>query len=495
MPLPVALERNALRRGTIAAWLVLLATARCTFPDYNLLPDAVGGSGASSGQGGQPTSGTGASSGSGGAGASSGAGGSSQGGAIDLPGGAPSTAGAPETAGGAPECAPEQWPIEHCAGGCLHRYPDHCFDTKLNADEIALNCGGSCQPCTNEPCTLAADCLSGQCLAGATDSSTCYAPLSIHYTAHEQNASVSSVAWSIKLSNNEPTGGEAYDFRDIKLRYYFRRSDIVEPLVVRATQSNLRLDNGQTRELKQTSWSIERTEAAAGVAYDAYVEVSFDESGQFFPGDSIDLYQQMLTGDTSNSNFDQRANYSFTTELDSEFLHISVLYQGRLVWGLEPRPANPRSCFLRGVNFNGPAVTVAGRAWQSSMQANVAPGGGSGVSQGGALFPPASAGLSTMMQTAFRLSAGAELSLPVANGSYLVFLYAVSPGSDATASSFTVQGTEPPSGSKFRSQAADGGQAWARMGPFRVDVTDATLRLGVTEGAINFAGLELWYPD
>jgi hypothetical protein len=129
------------------------------------------------------------------------------------------------------------------------------------------------------------------------------------------------------------------------------------------------------------------------------------------------------------------------------------------------------------------------------MQANVAPGGGSGVSQSATLFPPAAGGLAAMMQTAFQLKADAELSVPTDNGSYLMFFYAVSPGNDGSPSSFTVQGEEPPSASKFRSQAAAGGQAWARMGPFRVNVTDGSVRVGVSAGSINVAGLELWYPD
>jgi hypothetical protein len=229
--------------------------------------------------------------------------------------------------------------------------------------------------------------------------------------------------------------------------------------------------------------------------YDAYVEVGFDDPRKFYPGDSVELYQQMLTGDTSSSNFDQLANYSFAAASGAPNLHVVVTYQDHVIWGLEPRPANPRQCFARGVNLNGPKVTIAGNAWESSMDADVMPGGGTGVSQGGALFPPASGGLSTMMQSAFKLSAGNELNLKVDNGRYLLYLYAVSPGNDSMPSVFTVQGEEPLATSKFRSQASDGGQAWARMGPFRVDVTDATLRVGVSTGAVSFAGLELWYPD
>jgi hypothetical protein len=85
--------------------------------------------------------------------------------------------------------------------------------------------------------------------------------------------------------------------------------------------------------------------------------------------------------------------------------------------------------------------------------------------------------------------------LPVDNGTYLAFAYATSPNSDGAASVFTVQGVEPDVGSEFRAQTVEGGPAWARLGPFRIDVTDSKLTLGVKKGAVSFAGIELWYPE
>lgn len=484
-------DRRALGRLGLGG-VLLLATARCTFPEYETAPSSGGTSAAEAGVGATSNAGSAL----GGAGAR---GGAETGGTSILPAdGGGGVAGASEPTGGSagdPECAAEQFPVEHCAPGCLQRYPDHCYDGTQSSDELDVDCGGSCQRCTNEKCLVDSDCLSGKCAPDANAELHCYAPLGLLYTAHELNPSVSTTAWSLKLTNNEAPGGKRFAFKGIKLRYYFERAAAVEPLLMPATQSNLRLAEGQTQELSKTTWTIERTEAVPGVVYDAYVEVGFDDAGEFFPGDSIDLYQQLLTGDPSSSNFDQRAHYSYGKSNEAPSLHIAVLYAGQLVWGLEPRPANPRSCFYRGVNLNGPAVTVNDNAWQSSTQANVAPGGGSGVSQSTTLFPPATSGLSTMMQTAYRLNAGAELGVPTDNGTYLMFFYAVSPGNDGTPSRFTVQGVEPTGPSKFRSQAAAGGQAWARIGPFRVNVTDGNVRLGVSAGSIDVAGLELWYPD
>lgn len=496
MPQPSGQQRAVLRRDRRAlgrlglGGALLLATARCTFPEYETAP--AGGTSAAE-------AGVGATSSVGGATGGMGARGGADTGGTILPGnGGSGTAGAPEPTGGAngdPECAPEQFPVEHCAASCLHRYPDHCYDGTQTGDEVDVDCGGSCQRCTNEKCNVDADCLSGKCVADESAELHCYAPLRVLHTAHDLTANVSTTAWSLKLINDEAVGGKRFALKDIKLRYYFQHAGVVEPLIVPATQSNLRLADGQAQELPKTTWTIERTEAAAGVVYDAYVEVGFGETGELFPGDSVQLYQQLLSGDTANSNFDQRAHYSFSKANNSPSLHIGVFYAGQLVWGLEPRPANPRSCFFRGVNLNGPAVTVSGNAWQSSTEANVAPGSGLGVSQASTPFPAVTGGLATMMQTAFQLKAGAELSVPTDNGSYLLFFYAVSPGDEGTPSTFTVQGEEPVSASKFRAQAAATGQAWARLGPFRVNVTDGSVRVGVSAGSINVAGLELWYPD
>jgi hypothetical protein len=256
----------------------------------------------------------------------------------------------------------------------------------------------------------------------------------------------------------------------------------------------LLLQSGESRALEKTSWTIEREEHLQDAAYDAYVEVGFGDTAQLFSGDHVELYQQMLTGDPSSSLFDQRANYSFTDQPNVPWLHLTLYYQGKLLWGLEPPPIHPRACLARAVNLNGPALAIAGRSFQSATDAQVT-SNGTDASQPSAPFPPASVGVTTLLQTVTSLQAGSELQLPTENATYLVYLYATSLTNDENPSTFTLQGSEPDLTREFRSQTADGGQAWARMGPFRVDVTTGTLTLGVTGGTIAFAGIELWYPE
>jgi hypothetical protein len=111
-------------------------------------------------------------------------------------------------------------------------------------------------------------------------------------------------------------------------------------------------------------------------------------------------------------------------------------------------------------------------------------------------MPAVTGTLATMLQTATRLETDHVLTLPTDNGTYLAYLYATSPNNDSAASTLTVQGVEPESSSKFFSRTGDNGtQPWARLGPFRVDITTGKLTIAVTGGAISFTGIELWYPE
>jgi hypothetical protein len=471
------LARTAVPLGAaLALW-----SAHCTFPNYDT-SDPVAGAGGVGGVGG--TAGTGTI-----AGSSIGAGGS-LGGTPDMGDGG--MAGSGEVV--PPECRGEQWPVDLCAESCLKRYPDHCYDGDVDADqgELDRDCGGPCQACALGVCTQAEDCLSGVCdeLEGE-----CQAPLALNFTAHEMNSNVASTAWSMVLRNDEAVGGETFSIKDLEIRFYFDRNGVVEPIIVRATQSNLQLPNGESHELKATSWLIERFEDPSDADYNAYVSIKFADSGQLFPGDKILTYQQMLTGDTATSMFDQRANYSYTSVQASDWQGVNVFYQGKLLWGLEPRPQNPRACFVRAVNLNGPSVAdVDGHAWQSASESGVTTTG-SGISQGSVLHPSAGPGLTTALGTATRLLAGQSLSLPTENGEYLAYLYVVSATNDTQPNVLTVQGVEHANSSRFRAQAVDNGYAWARLGPYRVTVDAGSLSVAVTTGSIHFAGIELWYPQ
>jgi hypothetical protein len=391
------------------------------------------------------------------------------------------------------ECQGEQWPAVACPADCLRRYPDHCYDGELSTEELAVDCGFECQPCTNEQCTADDECLSGVCTPGDPVGS-CHAPLTVKLTVTEQAPSVSSTVWELLLQNQEADGGKSFLLRDLEVRYYLARGGVIEPLVLRSTRAIIRQLGGQELAVEQASWRVERFEATSETAYDAYVSARFDSSQRLFPGERLELDQQLLTGYLGQSNFDQRTHYSFVMGAEVASLHVGVFYEGKLVWGLEPRPANPRACFVFGVNLNGPPVTVDGRLFESAAGAAVMTNG-TGISQSTVPSPLVSGGTATMLGTSTRLHAGQTLTLPADNGEYLVYLYAVSLDNQGTASELTVQGEVPDESARFRAQGVDAGWAWARLGPYRVSIEDGALSVGVSLGAVHFAGVELWYAE
>jgi hypothetical protein len=494
-------KRRELGRLTLlVAIFSLLSSVRCTFPEYDLNRSGIGGM--SVGVAGSAGAGAGVS----GGGVAGGGGGAAQSGSttnagqtgseseLAGAGGGGSGDGGEPPIGGGPTCSGEQWPVAQCPSGCLTRYPAHCYDGDKSADETDVDCGGSCQGCSYETCEHDDDCLSGSCQALSAGGLGCHAPLTVSLTAQGVSRYVGSTNWKLVVRNTEPADGADFSLKDLKLRYYLARSGIVEPLLIESTQSSLLLSTGGSRALPLTSWSMERVEPVADAAYDAYIEIAFTETSRLFPGDGVELFQQLSTGVTGSSNFDQFANYSFKDTADPQFLHVTLFYRDKLIWGLEPRPANPRACFARAVNLNGDALRIASHDWQAAGDANLTTTG-SPVTQNTATFPATTGDAATMLRTAIRLSAGQELDWPVESGTYLVYLHATSAGTDGSASSFNLQGSPPASSAGFRAQLVSNAGAWARIGPYRVSVTTGKLSIAVTKGALNLAGIELWYPE
>ncbi|HYQ17359.1 MAG TPA: hypothetical protein VEQ58_16415, partial [Polyangiaceae bacterium] len=411
-------HRELGRFARLLAIGALLACARCTFPEYDLNPPSAVGATA-----GTVTATAGNTSGGSTSGATSGGnagmGTGTQGGSVAVGDGGiagtlgegASDSGGPDMGGGGAVCPGEQWPVAQCDSGCLLRHPDHCYDGDKNEDESDVDCGGSCQGCSNEACVQNSDCLSGSCASTIEGGMACHAPLTVSVPVQDQNANVGSTNFTLRLRNVEATDGQSFTLSDLKLRYYFARAGIVEPLQLLATQSTLLQANGDSRTLSQTSWTIERVEPVTDGAYDAYLEIGFADSGKLFPGDRIDVRQQMVTGFSGTSNFDQRANYSFTTAADVPWLHVTASYRGSLLWGLEPLPPNPRACFSRAVNLNGTALSIAGNDWQSAADANITTTG-SAATQNGTTAPATTGDVATMLGTATRLQTGQQLDWP-----------------------------------------------------------------------------------
>jgi hypothetical protein len=500
-----ARKRRVGRLTLLISCVVLLENARCTFPDYPILPQPLVSSGAPSAGMSSEAGGSALGGGTLGGGGVAGAGGlpqggsaiaPSEGGSSDPAAGAGATSEGGEPSAGGMTCVGDQWPVEHCKPGCLRRYPEHCYDGSKGPDEMAVDCGGSCQGCSYEACQQDSDCLSGRCEAKSDGTLACHASLSVTLTPQDVSRYVGTTNFRLNIRNIEPEDGADFALKDLKLRYYLTSSGLVEPLLLQSMQSNLQPATGGSRALSATTWLIDRVESVPDAQYDAYIEVGFADSLRMYPGDAVELYQQLSTGWTGSSSFDQRANYSFKDERDAAWSHVTLFYRDQLIWGLEPRPANPRACFARGLNLDGGALSIAGNDWQGASDAALT-SSGTPFTQGGAAYPAAQGELAAMLGSGTRLSVtgGDTLDWTVPDGTYLVYLYAISSGTDGSPSLFSLQGSQPESSAGFRPQLVNNANAWARLGPFRVSVATGKLELTVTRGAISFAGIELWYPD
>ena len=143
-------DRAAVRLGVWLASYLSLASAHCTFPEYNYGENVAGnvgvagsgGSGATAGSSAAGSSAAGSSAAAAGAGATTPMGGSNGG----LGGASVGAAAGDGGDGGTfvdPDCAAPQWPVDRCEASCVRRHPDHCYDGELStgASNHALNVG------------------------------------------------------------------------------------------------------------------------------------------------------------------------------------------------------------------------------------------------------------------------------------------------------------------------------------------------------------------
>lgn len=147
--------------------------------------------------------------------------------------------------------------------------------------------------------------------------------------------------------------------------------------------------------------------------------------------------------------------------------------------------ADDTASFLRGINLNGPALTIAGRDWQA---------GGPDLGQGRfekqsvPLIPPTDPARSQMIRSSV-WDGGGQNRLVLKDlppGPLTVYLYVWEDNNTETYSVF-VNGTQVLT--DFQS-GAEG--EWRRLGPWIAEARDGVLELSSRGGAANWSGIELW---
>jgi hypothetical protein len=158
-----------------------------------------------------------------------------------------------------------------------------------------------------------------------------------------------------------------------------------------------------------------------------------------------------------------------------------------------PGPAQPAAqreegAFFRGVNLNGPAVTIGGNAWEAGHEsASLRLSGHTPfVNKTAFLLPTPDKELIPLLRVGFKSEDKIAIGLKdVPEGTYRVYVYIW----ESTAPRmyvFRVQGL-------LSASTGQTGQAgrWDRVGPWTVDVKDGELRIECV-GEIHLCGVEVW---
>ncbi len=149
--------------------------------------------------------------------------------------------------------------------------------------------------------------------------------------------------------------------------------------------------------------------------------------------------------------------------------------------------SNPATMFYRGINLNGPAISIGGNAWQAGDTAPdfTADYGWFFENQSVTLVPETDANRATMLRSS--IFGNVDLFLTsVPAGTYEVYLYVWEDNFPETIS-VSVEGVVRQSNYNTGS-----GGSWMKLGPFRALVNDGTLNVSTTGGTANVSGIEVW---
>lgn len=152
-----------------------------------------------------------------------------------------------------------------------------------------------------------------------------------------------------------------------------------------------------------------------------------------------------------------------------------------------PPPTGPGTWqFFRGVNLNGPAITIDGNRWEGDSAAGFSSNGKPTENAQVTLRPPTNPDRASMIRT-FRWGRQFEATLrDIPKGQYAVYAY-VWEETAPEVFDIAVNGSAVVSGYTSGSP----GQ-WRRLGPWNTTITTGKLTITARGGAANFSGIEIW---
>jgi len=144
------------------------------------------------------------------------------------------------------------------------------------------------------------------------------------------------------------------------------------------------------------------------------------------------------------------------------------------------------SNFYRAINFNGPALTIDGQAWEGSSAPNFKTNGWGTCDPNSKLNPATDAARATMLRCAI-VNKGLTVTLSsVPNATYDVYLY-VWENDWPEIYSLALEGKQV-----VANYNSIGAGYWSKLGPFMTTVADGALNLTATGWVSNLSGIEVW---
>ena len=150
--------------------------------------------------------------------------------------------------------------------------------------------------------------------------------------------------------------------------------------------------------------------------------------------------------------------------------------------------AEDQPAFFRGINLNGPALTIDGHKWEAGDAKGVVLPDSAFDNQAVRLIPATDEARARMIRSS-RWSPGGKARIVMSDlpsGTYSVYLYL---WEDNDPQSFDIRLNQQTVAKNISSGKAG---HWQRLGPWPVDVTKGQIELLAEGGHANLSGLEIW---
>ncbi len=143
---------------------------------------------------------------------------------------------------------------------------------------------------------------------------------------------------------------------------------------------------------------------------------------------------------------------------------------------------------IKAVNFNGSQLTVDGVVFQAESTSGVTTNGRRFANQSISLSPSVSTNKAQMIRSSvWRSSVGTlTVNVPIANGTYDIYMYSWEDSSPATFS-LALEGRTVASNLNSGAKGS-----WKRLGPYTTVITDGNVSLLQTGGDFNLSGMEIY---